>query len=270
MATLSVKQFLEAGVHYGHRTSRWNPRMAPYIYGKRKGIHIIDLRQTLRGIVKARRFLHELASAREPVLFVGTKRAAAAAVRELVTPRGIPYVADRWLGGMLTNFQTVRRSLRRLEELEALEETGAIQNYSKKMISALQREKRKILRNLQGVRNLNRLPAALVVVDPRRDRIAVQEAVRLEIPVVAVLDTDCDPKDIAIPIPCNDDSIRSIQVVLIHLVEAVEQGMVAAESAAAEPELAREMPPPAQQPTPQQAPSPPPADQPEGTQPQEG
>ena len=259
MATLSVKEFLEAGVHYGHRTSRWNPRMAPYIYGKRKGIHIIDLRQTLRGLVKARRFLYELASAREPILFVGTKRAAAAAVRELVAPKGIPYVADRWLGGMLTNFQTVRRSLRRLEELEALEETGAINNYSKKMISALQREKRKILRNLQGVRNLDRLPAALVVIDPRRDKIAVKEAIKLDIPVVAMLDTDCDPKDIAICIPCNDDSIRSVRVVLSALVEAVEQGMIAAESAAAEPELAREMPAPPPQataPAPQGEPAP--------------
>jgi len=276
LATLSIKEFLEAGVHYGHRTSRWNPRMAPYIYGKRKGIHIIDLRQTLRGLVKARRFLYELASAREPVLFVGTKRSAAAAVRELVAPRGIPYVADRWLGGMLTNFQTVRRSLRRLEELEALEETGAINNYSKKMISALQREKRKILRNLQGVRNLDRLPAALVVIDPRRDKIAVREAVKLDIPVVALLDTDCDPKDIAICIPCNDDSIRSVKAVLACLVEAVEQGMIAAESAAAEPELAAEMPatPPPQEasaeaPEPVPEPAPEQATEPEGAEPKE-
>ncbi len=221
---MSVKEFLEAGVHYGHRTSRWHPSMAPYIYGKRKGIHIIDLRQTVRGLAKARRFLTQLASQGLPVLFVGTKRQAAGVVREEVGGRGIPYVADRWLGGTLTNFKTVRRSLGRLEELERLEGSQEFAAYTKKMVAMHMREKRKLLRNLEGIRELDSLPAALVVVDPKRDKIAVAEAVKLGIPVIALIDTDSDPKDISICIPCNDDSIRSVQVVLGCLIEAVVEG----------------------------------------------
>jgi len=209
--------------------------MAPYIFGKRNAIHIIDLRQTLRGVIRARRFLHQLASEGEPVLFVGTKRPAAAVIRQEVASRGFSYVADRWLGGMLTNFKTVRRSLGRLEELERLEETGEINSFSKKMISTLQREKRKILRNLQGVRNLTALPAAVVIIDPRRDRIALREAIKLRIPTVGLLDTDCDPLNIDICIPCNDDSIRSIQLVLRSLVEAVDQGRATAQAEAGPP-----------------------------------
>ena len=224
MADVSIKSLLEAGVHYGHRTSRWNPKMKPYIFGKRKGIHIIDLRQTLRGLLKARRFLMQLASQNQPILVVGTKRQAASVVREKATNCEVPYVADRWLGGMLTNFSTVRRSLGRLEELESLEETGEINSFSKKMVSMLQREKRKILRNLQGVRTLTRLPGALVIVDPRRDKIALKEAVKLDIPTVGLLDTDCDPELIDITIPCNDDSIRSVEVVVSYLLDAIVQG----------------------------------------------
>jgi len=224
LADVSIKSLLEAGVHYGHRTSRWNPKMKPYIFGKRKGIHIIDLRQTLRGLLKARRFLMQLASQNQPILVVGTKRQAASVVREKATNCEVPYVADRWLGGMLTNFSTVRRSLGRLEELESLEETGEINSFSKKMVSMLQREKRKILRNLQGVRTLTRLPGALVIVDPRRDKIALKEAVKLDIPTVGLLDTDCDPELIDITIPCNDDSIRSVEVVVSYLLDAIVQG----------------------------------------------
>jgi len=221
---MSVKEFLDAGVHYGHRTSRWHPRMAPYIYGKRKGIHIIDLRQTVRGLAKARRFLSQVASEGQPILFIGTKRQAAAVVREEAGSRGIPFVAERWLGGTLTNFQTVRKSLGRLEELEKIERTSQFGAYKKKMVSMHMREKRKILRNLEGIRDLTELPGALVVVDPKRDKIAVREAIKLGIPVIALIDTDADPQDLSICIPCNDDSIRSIQVVLSHLVEAVEEG----------------------------------------------
>ena len=224
MATLSVQEFLDAGVHYGHRTSRWHPSMGPYIYGKRKGIHIIDLRQTLRGVVKARKFLTEVTSQGGRVLFVGTKRQAAPVVREEVGGRGIAYVADRWLGGMLTNFQTIRKSLGRLEEMERVELTSQFALYNKKMVSMHNREKNKILRNLQGVRNLTQRPVALVVVDPKRDKIAVAEANKLGIPVIGLVDTDTDPKDVQIRIPCNDDSIRSIQVVLGHLIDAVVEG----------------------------------------------
>ncbi len=221
---MSVKEFLEAGVHYGHRTSRWHPSMAPYIYGKRKGIHIIDLRQTVRGLAKARRFLSQLASQGLPVLIVGTKRQAAAVVREEAGGRGIPFVAERWLGGTLTNFQTVRKSLGRLEDLERLEASQDFAAYKKKMVAMHMREKRKILRNLEGIRELTTLPAALVVIDPKRDKIAVAEAVKLGLPVIALIDTDSDPKDISICIPCNDDSIRSVQVVLGCLIEAVVEG----------------------------------------------
>jgi len=224
LTSISVKELLDAGVHYGHRTSRWNPRMAPYIYGKRKGIHIIDLRQTVRGLAKARRFLTQVASQGLPVLFVGTKRQAAATVREEAGSRGIPYVADRWLGGTLTNFQTIRRSLGRLEELERLETTPEFASLPKKVVAIHMREKRKILRNLEGIRNLNGRPAALVVVDPKRDKIAVNEAVKLGIPVIALIDTDSDPENISICIPCNEDSIRSVQVILGYLIEAVVEG----------------------------------------------
>ncbi len=224
LTSISVKELLDAGVHYGHRTSRWNPRMAPYIYGKRKGIHIIDLRQTVRGLAKARRFLTQVASQGLPVLFVGTKRQAAATVREEAGSRGIPYVADRWLGGTLTNFQTIRRSLGRLEELERIETTPEFASLPKKVVAIHMREKRKILRNLEGIRNLNGRPAALVVVDPKRDKIAVNEAVKLGIPVIALIDTDSDPENISICIPCNEDSIRSVQVILGYLIEAVVEG----------------------------------------------
>jgi small subunit ribosomal protein S2 len=234
--------------------------MAPYIFGKRNSIHIIDLRQTVRGLIRGRRFLSRVAAQGDPVLFVGTKRQAAAVLRDELSPRAIPYVADRWLGGMLTNFQTVRRSLGRLEELERLEETGEIKSFSKKMISMLQREKRKILRNLEGVRTLNRLPAAMVVVDPRRDKIAIREAVKLHIPIVALMDTDCDPQYIDIPVPCNDDSIRSIQVVIEPLIEAVDQGTKAAGADTAAPKAK-----PA--PEPQPEPDPEPAMPPEGDAP---
>ena len=267
MAGISVKELLEAGVHYGHRTSRWNPKMEPYIFGKRKGIHIIDLRQTLRGLIRARRFLSQLVAQGESVLVVGTKRQAATVVREGAAEREIPYVADRWLGGMLTNFKTVRRSLGRLEELENLEETGEINSFSKKMISTLQREKRKILRNLQGVRSLHRIPAALVVVDPRRDRIAVREAVKLRIPIVGLLDTDCDPELIDICIPCNDDSIRSIEVCLSHLLDAIvagQHGMPVGVAVGGEEQLAAQAPPPEPVPAPPPEPvaAPPPKPEP--------
>ena len=236
MARVSFKELLKAGVHYGHRTSRWNPKMKPFVFGKRNGIHIINLRTTVLGIVKAKRFLADMVALGEAILFVGTKRQAAPVVREEAGGRGLPYVADRWLGGMLTNFQTVRRSLGRLEQLEQLEETGEINSYSKKMISTLQREKRRILRNLQGVRTLDRLPGALVIIDPRRDRIALQEAIKLGIPTVGLLDTDCDPSLVSIAVPCNDDSIRSISVVLRHLVEAVEEAVALQEAGGALPE----------------------------------
>jgi len=258
---MSVKDLLDAGVHYGHRTSRWHPSMSPYIYGKRKGIHIIDLRQTVRGIAKARRLLSQMAAQGLPILIVGTKRQAASVVREEAANHGIAFVAERWLGGTLTNFQTIRKSLGRLDELEKLEASSQFASYKKKMISIHMREKRKILRNLEGIRDLTSVPAALVVVDPKRDKIAVHEANTLGIPVVALIDTDSDPKDISICIPCNDDSIRSVQIVLSLLIEAVADGQnlaaaVAQDKAAGAPQR---KPEPKHPTTPAPPPQPPPA-----------
>jgi small subunit ribosomal protein S2 len=237
LPVVKLDDLIESGVHFGHRVSRWNPKMKPYIFGKRNTIHIINLRETIKGIIKAYRFLSKV-SPREQVLFVGTKRQARRVVKEEAERCGMPYVNDRWLGGTLTNYRTVHSRLERLKELEMLEETGRISNYSKKMISMLMREKKRILRNLGGVRDMDKLPGALVVVDPRREIIAVREAVKLGIPVVSLLDTDSDPDLIDILIPGNDDAIRSIQLILQTLADAALEGKVgkiqAAESAPAQ------------------------------------
>lgn len=225
MSLVSLEELIEAGVHFGHRVSRWNPKMKPYIFGKRNTIHIINLRETVKGIIRAYRFLSKIGR-REQVLFVGTKRQARRVVKEEAARCSMPYCNERWLGGTLTNYRTIHSRLERLIELEKLEETGEIDNYSKKMISMLMREKKRILRNLEGVRTMEKLPGALVVVDPRREIIAVREARKLGIPVVAFLDTDSDPDNIDIPIPGNDDAIRSIQLVLRTLANAVLEGKV--------------------------------------------
>jgi len=198
--------------------------MDPFIFGKRHSIHIIDLRETIRGLIKAARFLRRIAQEGEQVLLVGTKNQAAGILAESAARAQMPYVATRWLGGTLTNFRTIRSRLGRLEELEALEETGEINNYSKKMIATLNREKRKIKENLEGIRSMDRLPGAVVVIDPRREKIAVREAAKLGIPIVALIDTDSDPDMIDIPIPGNDDAIRSIQLVVDKLTNAYVAG----------------------------------------------
>ena len=211
---LVVKDFIEAGVHYGHRVSRWNPKMKPYIYGKRNLIHIIDLKETVRGLLRAIKFFNRVAATNGLILFVGTKRQAADTLIEQCNRSGMPYVTERWLGGTLTNFRTIRSRLERLEELENTLDGEQALSYSKKMISTLTRERRKIERNLSGIRHMNRLPEALLVIDPRREHIAVAEARKLGIKVVALLDTDCDPDLIDLPIPGNDDSMRSIELVV--------------------------------------------------------
>ena len=211
---LVVKDLIEAGVHYGHRVSRWNPKMKPYIYGKRNLIHIIDLKETVRGLLRAIKFFNRVASSNGLILFVGTKRQAADTLIEQCNRSGMPYVTERWLGGTLTNFRTIRSRLERLEELENTLDGEQALSYSKKMISTLTRERRKIERNLSGIRHMNRLPEALLVIDPRREHIAVAEARKLGIKVVALLDTDCDPDMIDLPIPGNDDSMRSIELVV--------------------------------------------------------
>jgi len=225
---LVVKDFIDAGVHYGHRASRWNPKMKPYIYGKRNLIHIIDLKETVRGLLRAIKFFNRVAASGGLILFVGTKRQAADTIIEQCNRSGMPYVTERWLGGTLTNFRTIRSRLQRLEELESTLEGEQALSYSKKMISTLNRERRKIERNLSGIRHMNRLPEALLVVDPRREHIAVAEARKLGIKVVALLDTDCDPDLIDLPIPGNDDSMRSIELVIHRLADAILEGKAAA------------------------------------------
>jgi small subunit ribosomal protein S2 len=224
VAEIVVKDFLESGVHFGHRASRWNPKMRPYIYARRNQIHIIDLKETLRGLIRAKKYLSKVVAQGSLVLFVGTKRQAADPVQAAATKCGMPYVNERWLGGTLTNFRTIRSRLKRLEELEALEASGELATYSKKRQSTLLRERKKIFTNLSGIREMNRLPEALVIIDPRRETISVKEARLLGIKVVALIDTDSDPDVVDLAIPGNDDSIRSIDLMLMHLSDAVLEG----------------------------------------------
>lgn len=221
---ISARELLASGAHYGHRVSRWNPKMAPYIHARKSLIHIIDVRQTIKGLVKAWHFLRNLAARGELILFVGTKRQAGAVIRAEAQRCGMPYVAERWLGGTLTNYETIRRRLERLREIEQWEQDGTINRYSKKEQAGIQREKRKLLRNLDGLRTMERLPAALVIVDPRHEEIAVSEAHKIGAATVALIDTDGDPEEIDIPIPCNDDSMKVVQIIVSRLADAVVEG----------------------------------------------
>ncbi|HEU5115774.1 MAG TPA: 30S ribosomal protein S2 [Isosphaeraceae bacterium] len=229
---LAVKDLIDAGVHFGHRASRWNPKMKPYIYGKRNLIHIIDLKETVRGLLRATKYFNRIASNNGLILFVGTKRQAADTIIEECQRSSMPYVTERWLGGTLTNFRTIRSRLERLEELEQTLDGEQALTFSKKMISTLTRERKKIQRNLEGIRHMTRLPEALFIVDPHREKIAVNEARKLGIKVVALLDTDCDPDLVDLPIPGNDDSMRSIELVIRRLTDAIIEGKA---SAPAEP-----------------------------------
>jgi small subunit ribosomal protein S2 len=221
---VQVQSLIEAGVHFGHRVSRWHPRMKPFIFGKRNLIHIIDIRETIKGLVRASNFLAQMAAVGKDVVFIGTKRQAKSLIQREAQRCGMHYVSERWLGGTLTNYHTIRSRLRRLEELEELEKSGAIEHYSKKRISSLRRERRKITRNLEGIRNMKQLPGCLVVVDIRREYISVKEARKIGIPVVGLVDTDCDPREVDIVIPGNDDAYRAIQQVLRVLADSVIQG----------------------------------------------
>jgi small subunit ribosomal protein S2 len=202
--------------------------MRPYIYGRRNKIHIIDLRETVRGLLRARKYLAKVAAQGSLILIVGTKRQASAAVEQAGRSTGMPFVSERWLGGTLTNFRTIRNRLRRLEELESLETTGEINNFSKKQQSRLLRELRKMKRNLDGIRTMNRLPEVVVVVDPSKEHNCVKEARSLGIKVVALIDTDSDPDQVDLAIPGNDDSMRSIDIILRHIGESIAQGAQAA------------------------------------------
>lgn len=224
MSTVLVKQLIEAGVHFGHRASRWNPKMRPYIYARRNLIHIIDVRETIRGLLRAKKYLAQLAGNGSLILFVGTKRQAAETVEREATRCKMPFVGERWLGCTLTNFRTIRSRLTRLEELEKLRSSDEMATYSKKMQSALNREHRKMFRNLNGMRTMSRLPECMFIVDPKKEHNAIKEARKLGITTVALIDTDCDPDEVDLPIPGNDDSIRSIELVVRQLADAIIEG----------------------------------------------
>ena len=245
MASITVDALLENGVHFGHRASRWNPKMRPFIHGRHHQIHIIDLKSTVRGLVRAGHYVSRVASEGGKVLWVGTKRSAREAVRSVAARTGMPYVTERWLGGTLTNFQTIRSRLDRLGELEEEERSGVVDAMKKKAQARHHTEKRKILKNLEGIRDLERLPACLVVVDPGHEHIAVTEANKVRVPVIALLDTDCDPDVVDIPIPGNDDAMRSVRLILDRLADSVEDGVrawgvVVAEQEKAEAEKGKE------------------------------
>jgi small subunit ribosomal protein S2 len=225
-----TRKLINAGVHFGHAVSRWNPKMAPYIFAKRGNIHIINIRKTLEGLLVAKQLLAEVVSSGKGVVFVGTKRQAQKAVEVIAGKCGMHYVSQRWLGGMLTNFRTVRSRLQRLEQLEAMAEDGTLDTESKKQASRLKREMRKIKANLQGVRNMSRLPGAVVVIDAKKEYLALREAKKLGIATIGLLDTDSDPDTVDVAIPANDDSIRAVDLILNELADAVAIGktMVAA------------------------------------------
>lgn len=219
-----AKQLIESGVHFGHRASRWNPKMRPYIYGRQNQVHIIDVRETIRGLLRARKYLRKVAAAGSLVLMVGTKKQAAEAIERESLRCGMPFVSERWLGGTLTNFRTIRSRLARLEELEKTLNSEELHTYSKKMQSALLRERRKMFRNLNGIRTMNRRPECMFIVDPRKEHNAIKEAAKLGITTLALIDTDCDPDVVDLPIPGNDDSIRSIELITRLLADSIIEG----------------------------------------------
>ena len=224
MAVISMKQLLEAGVHFGHQTRRWNPKMAPYIFTERNGIYIIDLQKTVKKVDEAYDFLRSVAEEGKSILFVGTKKQAQEAVKEEALKSGMFYVNERWLGGMMTNFATIRKSINRLKELEAMEEDGTFEVLSKKEVLALKREQEKLEKSLGGIKDMEELPGALFIVDPRKERIAVAEAKKLNIPIVAIVDTNCDPDEIDYVIPGSDDAIRAVKLLTSRMADAVIEG----------------------------------------------
>src|SRR5881394_1703093 len=220
-----VKGLVDAGVHFGHRVSRWNPKMEPYIHGKRNMIHIIDVKETVKGLLRAKRLITQTIASGKDVLFVGTKRQARHAVEEEARRCGMHYVAERWLGGTLTNFRTIRQRLNRLDELDKLWESGAIESgYSKKMKATLGRERDKIKANLEGIRKMERMPGVMFIIDTRREHIAVKEAKKLGVKTIALIDTDSDPDPIDLPIPGNDDAMRAVEIVMKELADSIIDG----------------------------------------------
>ena len=224
MAVVAMKQLLEAGVHFGHQTKRWDPKMAEYIYQARNGIHIIDLQKTSKKIDEAYAFVKEIAEEGQDILFVGTKKQAQECVKEAAEKSGMFYVDQRWLGGMLTNFKTIRTRVERLKKLEAMEQDGTFDVLPKKEVAALRNEMEKLEKNLGGIKEMTKLPGAIFVVDPKNERIAVLEAKKLGIPVVGLVDTNCSPVDVDYPIPGNDDAIRAVKLITDVMANAVIEG----------------------------------------------
>lgn len=224
MAVISMKQLLEAGVHFGHQTRRWNPKMAPYIFTERNGIYIIDLQKTVRKVEEAYNVIRDMVSEGKQVMFVGTKKQAQDSVKEEAERCGMFYVNTRWLGGMLTNFQTIRKRIDRLHELERMEEEGIFNVLPKKEVIQLIAERDRLQKFLGGIKNMKELPGVLFVIDPRKERIAVAEARRLGIPIVAIVDTNCDPDEVDYVIPGNDDAIRAVKLLTSKMADAVIEG----------------------------------------------
>jgi small subunit ribosomal protein S2 len=257
MSVTTRRKLLEAGVHFGHQTRRWNPKMRRFIYGERSGIYIVDLEQTLQGLERAYGFVRDVARSGATVLFVGTKKQAQDVVAEHASRVGMPFVNTRWLGGMLTNFQTIFRRLRRLSELQEMERSGAFEFLPKKEVLKLRHEKEKLERNLGGIREMERLPAAVFVIDTKKEQIAVTEANKLGIPVVAIVDTNCDPDEVDYVIPGNDDAIRSITLVTSVIADAVREGQnLAGRDLQERAGIAEPEPPPSEQPGPETPPVP--------------
>ncbi|MFR8011734.1 MAG: 30S ribosomal protein S2 [Clostridia bacterium] len=237
MSVVSMKQLLEAGVHFGHQTRRWNPKMARYIFTERNGIYIIDLQKTVRKLEEAYNFVRELAANGDEVLFVGTKKQAQDSIREEASRCEMPYVNARWLGGMLTNFKTIQRRIKRLEQLRAMEADGTFDLLPKKEVAKLKLEIEKLDKFMGGISGMKKMPAAMFIVDPRKEKIAVSEAKKLHIPIIAIVDTNCDPDEIDYVIPGNDDAIRAVRLISSAMADAVlegRQGVQGAEEAAAE------------------------------------
>ena len=245
MSVVSIKQLLEAGVHFGHHTRRWNPKMAEYIFTERNGIYIIDLQKTMKKFDEAYMFAREVAAEGGNILFVGTKKQASDAIREEAERCGMYFVNVRWLGGMLTNYKTIRTSINRLNALEKMQEDGTFDMLPKKEVATLQKEMYNLERNLGGIKNMNGLPSAIFIVDPRKEHNAVLEAKKLGIPVIAIVDTNCDPDDADYVIPGNDDAIRAIRLISSVLADAVLEGkqgeqLAEAEAQATEAEAAED------------------------------
>ena len=224
MSVISMKQLLEAGVHFGHQTRRWNPKMKKFIFTERNGIYIIDLQKTVKKIEEAYFFVRDVAMEGKPILFVGTKKQAQESIETEAKRCGQYYVSNRWLGGMLTNFKTIKSRINALRDIERMEETGEINLLPKKEVIKLMHEKEKLEKNLGGIRDMPRMPGAIFIVDPRKERIAVQEAHALGIPIVAIVDTNCDPDEIDYPIPGNDDAIRAIKLIASVMANAMIEG----------------------------------------------